>query len=91
MNRRKLLLSIPHAIVGTVVAARLVNNRSPAPVARLVNNEKGTWYNGRATEGNVCQGEDALIYEPDDLTGTALRRWWEDTAQLVEDDYAEWI
>ena len=89
MDRRKLLLAIPHVVIGMVVAARLRNEQSPKPVARLLNNSKGCWYNGASD--CACEGDDALVYQPSDLQGQALARWWQDISQLVKDDYAEWI
>jgi len=59
--------------------------------ARLISDERGTWYKGRATDGNVCEGEDALIYEPEYLTGDALVEWRSQMHQLVIDGHAEYV
>ncbi len=61
------------------------------PIARLLNNEKGMWFKGIATDGIVCEGEDALIFPAKEPHTAAARSWLEDVAKLVSDGYAEYL
>lgn len=61
------------------------------PMAKLVNNEKGTWFKGRADNGIICEGDDALIYQPEYLKDEQVNYWRSQIQDLVDHEYAVWL
>lgn len=85
--KRRDFISLTIMTGAGATAARLLSPLSPKPIARLVNDEKGTWYKGRATNENVCTGDDLLLYEPDEH----VESYRQQVDQLVKDGYAEYL
>ena len=98
MNRRQFAGAVTQTAIsltglaGMGVGLVSILNHRKSPIARLINDEKGTWYNGRPSEDNISRGDDLLLYPLDEgASQRQIASWNEQVAKLVKDGYAEYL